>query len=164
LWKRLRSAPLSRTTLLVARGISGTLLTLLTLSVSFAFAWVVFRIPIGNVTGFLAMLLASAVMAATFGLLVAALGHTAAATRRAAAFVVLVMVMLGGAWVPAFIFPAWLQQITWLVPVRWAVDGLDAMTWRGLGLDAVVVPISLLVGFSALCSVLAVWRFRWEEA
>ena len=31
---------------------------------------------------------------------------------------VLMMVMLGGAWVPTFIFPAWLQQFTLIVPVR----------------------------------------------
>jgi hypothetical protein len=43
------------------------------------------------------------------------------------------MVMLGGAWVRTFIFPAWLQQFTRVVPVRWAVDGLDAMTRRGIG-------------------------------
>jgi ABC-2 type transport system permease protein len=73
-------------------------------------------------------------------------------------------VMLGGAWVPSFLFPAWLQQFTWLVPVRWAVDGLDAMTWRGLGFSAALVPVGLLLGFSAVCGGLAVWRFRWEEA
>jgi ABC-2 type transport system permease protein len=164
LWKRLRSAPLSRTTLLLARGISGTLITLLTLLVGFAFARVVFQAPIGNPVGFLAVTVASAIMASTFGLLVAALGHTPAATRRAAAFVVLVMVMLGGAWVPAFLFPAWLQQLTWLVPVRWAVEGLDAMTWRGLPFADALVPIGLLLGFSAVCTAIAIWRFRWEEA
>ena len=164
LWKRLRSAPLSRTTLLVARAISGTLVTMLTLLTGFVFAVIVFRVTIANVPGFVAMIVASSIMAASFGLLVAALGHTAAATRRAAAFVVLVMVMLGGAWVPAFLFPAWLQQFTWLVPVRWSVEGLDAMTWRGLGFADVLVPIGLLLGFSAVCAVLAVWRFRWEEA
>jgi ABC-2 type transport system permease protein len=164
LWKRLRSAPLSRTTLLLARGISGTIITLLTLLAGFAFARVVFQAPIGNVAGFFAVTIASAIMAASFGLLVAALGRTPAATRRAAAFVVLMMVMLGGAWIPAFLFPAWLQQVTWLVPVRWSVEGLDAMTWRGLGFADVVVPIGLLLGFSAVCVALAVWRFRWEEA
>jgi ABC-2 type transport system permease protein len=164
LWKRLRSAPLSRTTLLVARGISGTVITMLTLLTGFVFAVVVFRVSIGNVAGFVAMIVASSVMAAAFGLLVAALGRTVAATRRAAAFVVLVMVMLGGAWVPAFLFPAWLQQFTWLVPVRWSVEGLDAVTWRGLGFADVLVPIGLLLGFSVLCGVLALWRFRWEEA
>ena len=163
LWKRLRSAPLSRSTLLIARAISGTVITSMTLLVSFAFAWVVFKAPIANLAGFLAVAIASAIMAATFGLLVASLGKTPAATRRAAIFVVLVMVMLGGAWVPTFIFPAWLQQFTWLVPVRWAVEGLDAMTWRGLGFADVLVPVGLLLGFSAACLVAAMWRFRWEE-
>jgi len=164
LWKRLRSAPLSRSTLLLARAISGTVITTMTLLVSFAFAWIVFKAPIGNLAGFLAVAIASAFMAATFGLFVAAIGKTPAATRRAAIFVVLVMVMLGGAWVPTFIFPAWLQQFTWLVPVRWAVDGFDAMTWRGLAFSDVLVPVGLLLGFGVLCFAAAMWRFRWEEA
>ena len=73
-------------------------------------------------------------MASTFGLLVAALGNSPATARGVTTLAVLMMVMLGGAWVPTFIFPAWLQQFTLVVPVRWAVDGLDAMTWRGVGL------------------------------
>jgi len=164
LWKRLRSAPLSRSTLLVARAISGTAITLLTLLTSFAFAWVVFKVPITNVAGFFLVAIASAVMAASFGLLVASVGGTPSATRRVAIFVVLVMVMLGGAWVPTFIFPAWLQQFTRIVPVRWAVDGLDAMTWRGLGMADALVPAGLLLAFAAVCGLAAMWRFRWEEA
>jgi len=74
------------------------------------------------------------------------------------------MVMLGGAWVPAFIFPDWLQRVTLVIPVRWAVDGLDAMTWRGLGLDAAILPTLVLLGFSVLFGLLALARFRWEEA
>jgi len=77
---------------------------------------------------------------------------------------VLVMVMLGGAWVPAFVFPAWLQQLTLVVPVRWAVDGFDAMTWRGIGSQGAVVPIVVLIGFAALFAGVAAVRFRWEEA
>ncbi len=164
IWKRLRSAPLSRTTLLVAKAISGTLITLLTLVASFAFAYVVFDIPIGNPAGFVAVIVASAIMASTFGLLIAAVGRTPAATRRVAMFVVLVMVMLGGAWVPSFLFPAWLQRVTQVVPVRWAVDGLDAMTWRGLGLSDVALPVALILAFSLACGGAALWRFRWEEA
>jgi ABC-2 type transport system permease protein len=164
LWKRFRSAPLSRSTLLVARAISGTVLTLLTLLTGFAFAWVVFKVPITNVIGFFIVALASAMMASAFGLLVASIGGTPAATRRAAMFVVLVMVMLGGAWVPTFIFPAWLQQFTQIVPVRWAVDGLDAMTWRGLDFADVLLPAGLLLAFAAACMTAAMWRFQWDEA
>jgi ABC-2 type transport system permease protein len=164
LWKRLRSAPLSRAMLLGGKAASGALIAWMTLLVSFAFAMLVFSVRIeGSVLGFLAVSVACALMATTFGLLIAAIGGTPAATRGVATFAVLVMVMLGGAWVPTFIFPGWLQQLTVVVPARWAVDGLDAMTWRGLGLGAAIAPTAVLLGFAALFGVLAALRFRWEE-
>jgi ABC-2 type transport system permease protein len=165
LWGRLRSAPVSKLTLLSAKAVSGTLISLLILLVSFGFAMVVFSVRIqGSVAGFLGISIACAVMAATFGLLVAALGNSPATARGVTTLAVLMMVMLGGAWVPAFIFPAWLQQFTLIVPVRWAVDGLDAMTWRGIGLSGALMPMLVLVGFAALFAAIAATRFRWEEA
>jgi ABC-2 family transporter len=165
LWKRFRSAPLSRLMLLAARGTSGTILTLLMLIVSFAFAMVVFRVRIdGSLLGFALVAISCSIMAATFGLLVSALGKTPAATRRVATFAVLIMVMLGGAWVPSFIFPAWLQRITVVIPARWAVDGLDAMTWRGLPLQAALMPTIVMLGFAVLFAVVTLQRFRWEES
>jgi ABC-2 type transport system permease protein len=164
LWKRLRSAPVSRHTLLAGKATSGTVIALLTLLVSFAFAMLVFGVRIeGSVLGFLAVAIACSVMAATFGLFLAALGNTPGATRGVAILATLLMVMLGGAWVPTFVFPAWLQQLTVVVPTRWAVDGFDGMTWRGLGLSAAVAPTLVLLGFAALFGALAVVRFRWEE-
>jgi len=165
LWKRFRSAPLSRLMLLAARATSGTILTLLMLIVSFAFAMVVFRVRIdGSLLGFALVAISCSIMAATFGLLVSALGKTPAATRRVATFAVLIMVMLGGAWVPSFIFPAWLQRITVVIPARWAVDGLDAMTWRGLPLQAALMPTIVMLGFAVLFAVVTLQRFRWEES
>ena len=164
LWKRLRSAPVSRLTLLAGKGVSGTLISLMILLVSFAFAIIVFGVRIhGSIAGFLSIAIACSMMAAAFGLLVAAVGGTPATARGVTTLAVLMMVMLGGAWVPTFIFPAWLQQLTMIVPVRWAVDGLDAMTWRGIGLSGAVVPTLVLLGFAAAFAALAAARFRWEE-
>jgi ABC-2 type transport system permease protein len=164
LWKRLRSAPVSRRMLLVGKTASGAIIALTTLFVSFAFAMVVFGVRIqGSVVGFLAVAIACALMAATFGLLIAAVGKTPAATRGVTTFAILIMVMLGGAWVPTFIFPAWLQRLTVVVPARWAVDGLDAMTWRGIGVSGAVMPTLVLLGFAALFWSVAANRFRWEE-
>jgi ABC-2 type transport system permease protein len=163
-WKRIRSAPLSRTIVLGGKGASGAIITLLTLLVSFAFAMLVFKVKIlGSVLGFVAISVACALMATTFGLLLAALGGTPSATRGVATFAVLVFVMLGGAWVPTFIFPAWLQQLTLVVPVRWAMDGLDGMTWRGLPFAYAVAPTVVLLGFAVLFGVLALAKFRWNE-
>jgi ABC-2 type transport system permease protein len=164
LWSRLRSAPVSKLTLLSAKAASGTLISLLILLVSFGFAMVVFKVRIqGSVLGFLGIAIACAVMASTFGLLVAALGNSPATARGVTTLAVLMMVMLGGAWVPAFIFPAWLQQLTLVVPVRWAVDGLDAMTWRGIGLNGAAMPVVVLFAFAVAFWSIAAARFRWEE-
>jgi ABC-type transport system involved in multi-copper enzyme maturation permease subunit len=165
LWKRLRSAPLSRSALLGGKAVSGTIITLLTLLVSFAFAIVVFKVRIaGSVAGFLLISAACALMAATFGLMIAAVGKTPSATRGVSILGVLLMVMLGGAWIPSFMFPAWVQRITLVVPVRWAVDGLDAMTWRGIGFHGAIAPTLILLAFAGLFAAVAIWQFRWEEA
>jgi ABC-2 type transport system permease protein len=165
LWRRLRSAPVSRLTLLAGRAASGAIISLLILLVSFAFAIVVFRVRIqGSLVGFMGISIACALMASTFGLLVAALGNSPATARGVTTLAVLMMVMLGGAWVPTFIFPAWLQQVTLVVPVRWAVDGLDAMTWRGIGVSGALAPAGVLLGFAALFGIVAAMRFRWEES
>jgi ABC-2 type transport system permease protein len=164
LWRRLRSAPVSRFALLASRAASMTVIALMTLFVSFGFAMIVFGVRIqGSVVGFLGVALASAVMAATFGLLVASVGGTPAATRGVTTLAVLMMVMLGGAWVPTFVFPSWLQQLTLIVPARWAVDGLDAMTWRGLDVSGAIVPTLVLLAFAAVFGAVALARFRWEE-
>ena len=164
LWSRLRSAPVSKVTLLTGKAASGTLISLMILLVSFGFAMAVFGVRIqGSVVGFLGVAIACAVMASTFGLLVAALGNSPATARGVTTLAVLMMVMLGGAWVPTFIFPAWLQQLTVIVPVRWAVDGLDAMTWRGIGLSGALMPMLVLVAFAGAFWTIAATRFRWTE-
>ena len=134
-----------------------------TLVILFTFARVVFGVKIqGSMLGFLGVCAAFSLMTAAFGLLIATLGKTAEATRGLAIVATLLMVMLGGAWVPTFIFPRWLQALTVVIPTRWAMDGLDAMTWRGLGFSAVALPIGLLLGCALLFGFVAVTRFRWE--
>jgi ABC-2 type transport system permease protein len=165
LWKRLRSAPVSKFTLLAGKVASGSIISLTILLVCFAFSMIVFGVRIqGSTLGFFAIAVACALMASTFGLLVAALGNSPATARGLTSLAVLMMVMLGGAWVPSFVFPAWLQQFTLAVPVRWAIDGLDAMTWRGIGLSGAAGPTLALLAFAVVFSAIAAWRFKWEEA
>ena len=100
---------------------------------------------------------------ATFGLMLASIGGSPGVTRGLATMATLLLVMVGGAWVPAFVFPAWLQTASLASPVRWAVDGLDAMTWRGLDLGAALAPIAVLLATAAACLAIAIWRFRWDQ-
>ena len=163
LWQRLRAAPLSRAMLLGSRAASAALIAAFILFVLFAFAWLVFGVKIqGSLAGFLGICVAFSLMTATFGLMVAALGETVDATRGYSILATLLMVMLGGAWVPTFLFPAWLQNLTVIIPTRWAIDGLDGMTWRGLGFSSALAPIAVLTLFALLFGFVAVMRFRWR--
>jgi ABC-2 type transport system permease protein len=164
LWKRLQAAPLSRYVIIGSRATSAGIVAMIIMLTVFGFARVVFGVKIeGSMAGFLGVCVAFAIMTATFGLLIAVLGKTPEATRGIAILVTLLLVMLGGSWVPSFVFPAWLQKATLVVPTRWAVDGLDAMVWRGSGFDAAVWPIGVLLAFAAAFGAIAVWRFRWES-
>ncbi len=163
LWQRLRAAPLSRTTLLGSRTVSASLVAGFILLVLFGFARIVFGVHIrGSFAGFVGVCAAFSLMTAAFGLMVAALGETVEATRGYSIMATLIMVMLGGAWVPTFVFPKWLQRLTVVIPTRWAMDGLDAMTWRGLGFSSAVWPIAVLLLFTLLFGMVAVMRFRWR--
>jgi ABC-2 type transport system permease protein len=163
LWQRLRAAPLSRTTLLGSRTVSASLTAGFILAVLFTFARLVFGVRIlGSFPGFVLVCAAFSLMTAAFGLMIAALGETVEATRGYSVMATLVLVMLGGSWVPTFVFPKWLQKLTVVVPTRWAMDGLDAMTWRGLGFSAALAPIAVLLLFTLLFGAIAVMRFRWR--
>ena len=164
MWRRLRAAPLSGAVLLGSRVAGTTLIAVMILAVVYLVARVAFDVRIaGSLPGFAMVACAFALLAATTGLMIASLGRSVGATRGVAMFSVLILVMLGGAWVPSFLFPEWLQHVTEFTPTRWAVDGLDAMTWRGLPLQSAYAPTAILVGWSVLFALIAVWRFNWED-
>lgn len=163
IWSRLLAAPVSLTTVLLARAVSAAVIASGLLVAIFLCAMLIFKVQIANPLGFVGVGLCFALMTAGFGLLIAAFGKTPEAARGIAVFATLIMVMLGGAWVPSFVFPAWMQQLTFVIPTRWAVDGFDAVTWRGLGMDGALGPMAVQLGFAAVFAGLAIWKFRRDQ-
>jgi ABC-2 type transport system permease protein len=163
IWNRLLAAPVTLTTVLLARAVSAAVISFCLLCTMFAFAVVVFGVHITNLVGFVGVAICFALLTASFGLLIAAFGKTPEAARGIAVFATLIMVMLGGAWVPSFMFPDWVQKVTVAVPTRWAIDGLDAMTWRGLGMDAAGIAMAAELGFALLFAALALTKFKRDQ-
>jgi ABC-2 type transport system permease protein len=159
-WNRLLAAPVSLTTVLLARAASAAVIAFCLMCILFLFAMLVFRVDVANPAGFLGVAAGYAVLVASFGLLIAAFGRTPEAARGLATLAALVMVMLGGAWVPSFLFPDWIQTVSLAVPTRWAIDGFDAMTWRGLGTGAAVKAMAAELAFALAFTLIAIGRFR----
>lgn len=165
LWRRLRTAPVGRHSFLVARILSSAVIAAVLLLGIFAVGRLAFGVKVqGSLPGFLLITGAFALFTGAFGLLIAALGRSPEATRGLSIMATLFMLMLGGAWVPAFIFPPWLQKASLIFPTRWAIDGLEAMTWRGLGLGAALAPAGILLAFALAMGVLAWAQFPFEDA
>lgn len=163
LWKRLRAAPVPPYLLLLGRLLSTAIRSLFVIVALFGFGALVFKFKItGSWIGMGLVSVSVALMVASFGLFIAALGRTEQQSRGLSILVVLLMTMLGGAWFPIFLMPGWVQTLSLGIPARWAVDGFDGMTWRGLGLQQILVPCAVMLGFGLLFSVIAVTRFRWE--
>jgi ABC-2 type transport system permease protein len=164
IWQRLRSAPLRSREFILARALATTLIGLFQITVIYAAAVLLFKVRIeGSWPGFIAVVISFCLLNACFGLMLATLGRSASTSRGLAMMATLLLVMIGGAWVPAFVFPRWLEEASRYAPTRWAVDGLDGATWRGLPLGAALLPTLLLLGSAAVCLLIAIWRFRWEE-
>jgi ABC-2 type transport system permease protein len=161
---RLLAAPISMNTIILARFASVALIAFLLMAAIFAAAVFVFKVTIVNLPGFIGVAVCFALLTASFGLLIAAFGKTPEAARGIAVFATMIMVMLGGAWVPSFIFPAWIQQISLVLPTRWAIDGFDAMTWRGLGMDAAWSSMAVQLAFTVVFVGLALWQFGRNQA
>jgi ABC-2 type transport system permease protein len=163
IWKRFRAAPLSRITLLSARIASGTLICLLIAAAVMLFGILVYGIRIyGSIPGFLLITFMTALMSATFGLLIATIGKTEQQSRGFAILGVLIIVMLSGAWFPSFMMPKIVQQFGMILPSRWSIDGLDSMTWRGGAFTDALTPSLALLIFSAVFVTIALAKFRWE--
>jgi ABC-2 type transport system permease protein len=164
IWQRLRSAPLRRGEFMLARALATTLISLFQFVLIYLAAMLIFKVRIdGSWPGFIAVGIAFCLLNASFGLMLATLGKSAPTTRGLAVMVTLLLVMIGGAWVPAFVFPKWLQGASLYAPTRWAVDGLDGASWRGMPFGNALLPTGVLLGTAALCLGIAIWRFRWEE-
>jgi hypothetical protein len=46
--------------------------------------------------------------------------------------------------------------------VAWAIEGFENIVVRGMELNAVLLPATVLAAFGAVLFSLAVWRFKFE--
>ncbi len=66
----------------------------------------------------------------------------------------MIMAALGGCWWPSEVMPRWLWSAAHLFPTAWAMDAFHSLISFGRGLDAVLLPAAVLLGFGAVFSLL----------
>ena len=97
------------------------------------------------------------------GLLVGALARTQQAASSIANLIILPMAFLGGAFIPLDFAPSWMRQVSYLMPLRYLVTGTQDVMARGLGPASALPAMGILLGFTAVLTVVAARLFRWDE-
>jgi ABC-2 type transport system permease protein len=165
LLRRLRLAPVSISSVVLARIGMSVAIAVVQMFVFIAIAttpyfglkltaywWVAIPVVIAGTLAFMSI-----------GLLVGAVARTQQAATSIANLIILPMAFLGGAFIPLDFAPNWIREVSYVLPLRYLVVGVQNVMARGLGPASALPAIGVLLGFSAVLTVIAIRVFRWDE-
>ena len=159
--KRLMMHPVTRLQLVMGKIYGLMLLGVVQIVFFLVVGKFLFHVTLGaNFPAVALTLLVFAWVAGSLGVLVGSL--TVAEDRVAGICVLasLLMAALGGCWWPLEVGPPVMKTIALCTPNGWAMQALHQLISFGSGLDAVLLPLAVLVMFGAAANVLAVRFFR----
>lgn len=160
---RLRMAPLPSWHVLAGKGLACFATTVGVTSLLLLVARFVFGVQPGSVALLAAAVVCSAVAFVGIMMLLSVLGKTEAAAGGIGWAVLLVMAMLGGGMMPLFLMPGWMQTVSHISPVKWAVLALEGAIWRGFSPAEMALPCAVLLAVGATGFALGSRLFQWSE-
>jgi ABC-2 type transport system permease protein len=163
LLRRLRLAPISSrsvvgarigVTMLIALGQTAIFLGLASLAFGLKLThwwWMSVPLLVSGTLSFMAL-----------GLLAGSISKTVEGASSLANIFVLPMAFLSGSFFPLDNAPTWLNVVSHALPLRYLNDGMLDVMVRGDGPRAVVLPITVLLGFAVVVTLVAGRFFTWE--
>lgn len=122
-----------------------------------------FHVSWGSSPGGLALLLGAYLLAvAALSTLLGALLSTPEQASAIGWIASMILAALGGCWWPSEVIPKWLWKASHVLPTPWAMDGFHALISFGRGVEAVLLPAGVLLGFAALFALLGSRYLRLE--
>jgi len=161
--QRLLTTAISRVEIIVGHFLTMFVMIFLQLALLMGFGQIALgldylREPIAT----LLIMVTMSLWSAGLGLLIGVLAKTEDQVIIFAMIPMFVLSGLGGAWIPLeFTGPAF-QTVGHLLPTAWAMDGIQNIIVRGLGLHSVLLPAGIMLAYAVVFFALAVWRFRFE--
>jgi ABC-2 type transport system permease protein len=99
---------------------------------------------------------------ASLGLLIGVLAKTEDQTIIFSMIPMFILSGMGGAWMPLEVTGEAFQTIGHLLPTAWAMDGIQNIIVRGLGLESALLPSGIMLAYAIALFALAAWRFKFE--
>ncbi len=147
---RLRMAPLTRAQILGGKALACFAAITVVQAMLFAIAWRMGVRPT-SMPLLVVALLSAAICFVGFMMLVAGMGRTEETAAGAAWAVLMPLAMFGGAMVPTFVMPRWMQSIGYVSPVRWAMLAIEGGVWRNFSVAEMATPCAILIVVGIVC-------------
>jgi ABC-2 type transport system permease protein len=96
-------------------------------------------------------------------MLISTLGKTESSVSGLGWALMMFMSMAGGGMVPLFAMPDWMQALSVVSPVRWAILAFEGALWRGFSPQEMLLPCGILVAVGVAAFAAGVRAFRWSE-
>jgi ABC-2 type transport system permease protein len=165
LLRRLRLAPISTGSVVLARVWISVVVAMVQLAVFLAIAttpyfglklsaswWMAIPVVACGTVSFMSI-----------GLLVGSFAKTQQAATSIANLIILPMAFLGGAFIPLAFAPAWIREVSYAMPLRYLVTGMQDVMARGEGPASALPAIGILLGLAAVLTLISVRVFRWDD-
>jgi ABC-2 type transport system permease protein len=161
LFLRLLTTPARRAHLLGSKYLFGIALGLVQLVTLFFAGRVLFGIDVtSNFGNLVAICLAASLACTAFGMLLAAVTRTQAAAQGLATLLILTMSSIGGAWFPVSFMPEFIQQLSKLTVVYWAMEGFAQVLWNNCTFVELLPTLGVLLAMAAALIGISLWRFQ----
>jgi ABC-2 type transport system permease protein len=164
LLRRLRLAPVSPRSVVLARVVVTMLIALVQTAIFLGVATIGFGLQLSGWWWLsIPLLLAGTLCFMAIGLFVGAVSKTVEGATGLANLIVLPMAFLSGSFFPLDEAPAWLDTVSRLLPLRHLNEGMLDVMVRGLGPAAIWQPLLILLGTAAVMTFVASRFLRWED-
>jgi ABC-2 type transport system permease protein len=162
---RLRLAPIGRTHILLGKALACFVTTL---GVILGLLVVAIVVPIFAVRPVAPVMLAVAILSTCvcfvgLMMLLATIGRSERAAGGIGWAIMMVLAMIGGAAVPLFVMPGWMQTLSHVSPMKWAILALEGGLWRGFTPAQMALPCGILLGVGVAGFAIGTRLFAWED-
>lgn len=159
--RRILISPIRPLDFMFAKWFSSILIAFLQLTGTLVFCWLVFKIPVFSRPFELALLIVvTAAACSSFGVLLAGICDSRKQIESLSTIVVLLMSLLGGSMIPAFVMPPLMQKFSMLTINYWSSEGFFDLFYRNVETSHFLLKIGVLALYSLVLTGISIWLFR----
>lgn len=163
---RILSMPVSYVTVMLAKILVYTIISLILVVFLFSIGYFILpmmgmpELNIGkNIFSILFVSLSASLAACGYGVLIGSISTTHYQASSFGAISVIILAAIGGIWIPVYVMPDIMKNISVFSPLNWGINGYYDIFLRGYGVTSILSNCFKLLGFFGF-TLLASWAYR----